>query len=55
MWPGKPLWQRFFSLLPLASILWASLQPISPRAQQALVFFTLLWLYAFLLSEVWTR
>jgi len=49
----KPIGRRILIGLPLATALGASLLPISRMAQQALVGFTLIWLYVFFL-DFWT-
>ncbi|MCS6993964.1 MAG: hypothetical protein N2117_13745 [Anaerolineales bacterium] len=51
----RKYWRRLAPALPLLSIVWASFQPISPRGQQALVFFTLAWFYTFVLLEIFLR
>ena len=48
----KKNWRRIITALPLVSIIWASFYPLQQRGQQALVLFTLLWFYIFIVFEV---
>lgn len=44
--------RRFLTGLPLLGIVWASFQPLSRWAQQALVFFAIAWFYVVVLCEI---
>ena len=48
----KKNWRRIITALPLFSIVLGSFFPLQQRGQQALVLFTLLWFYAFIIFEV---
>lgn len=48
----KKNWRRVITALPLLGIIWASFYPVQQRGQQALVLFTLLWFYVFIIFEV---
>lgn len=48
----KQNWKRIITALPLLSIVWASFYPLQQHNQQALVLFTLIWFYVFILFEV---
>lgn len=48
----KKNWRRAVTALPLLSIVLASFFPIKQQGQQALVLFTLLWFYVFIVFEV---
>lgn len=50
----KKYWKRIITALPLLSIAWASFYPMQQRGQQALVLFTLIWFYVFIIFEVFS-
>jgi hypothetical protein len=51
----KALFRRYFCGLPIISIVLTSFLPLQLHAQQALVLFTLIWFYVFLLFDVFAK